>query len=186
MADTGSVHLCIPESIRDRLALEPIEDKPVVLADGSRRSVACVGLIELRFGGRTGFSGALVMCDQPLLGVIPMEDMDLVVVPKTRQVIPNPGRIPMRPGQSRCRRCRAEPHAGAICISAIAHAELCYGVEHSKQVDRNRHGLAEFLRDLDVVAFDRVAGSHYGDLHETLTRKGTPIGANDVLICGPC
>ena len=90
LADTGSVHLCIPESIRDRLALEPIEDKPVVLADGSRRSVAYVGPIELRFGGRTGFAGALVMGDQPLLGVIPMEDMDLVVVPRTGQVIPNP------------------------------------------------------------------------------------------------
>ena len=49
-----------------------------------------MGPIELRFGGRTGFAGALVMGDQPLLGVIPMEDMDLVVVPKTRQVIPNP------------------------------------------------------------------------------------------------
>ncbi len=34
-----------------------------------------------------------------------------------------------------------EEHAGAICISAIAHAELCYGVEHSTQVDRNRHEL---------------------------------------------
>jgi len=28
--------------------------------------------------------------DQPLLGAIPMEDMDLVVVPKTREVIVNP------------------------------------------------------------------------------------------------
>jgi len=32
----------------------------------------------------------LVMGDQALLGAIPMEDMDLVVVPKTRQVIVNP------------------------------------------------------------------------------------------------
>ena len=36
------------------------------------------------------FAGALVMGDQTLLGAIPMEDMDLVVVPNTREVIVNP------------------------------------------------------------------------------------------------
>ena len=60
------------------------------LADGSRKLVPYVGPIELRYKNRIGFSGALVMGDMPLLGVIPMEDMDLVVVPKTRQVIVNP------------------------------------------------------------------------------------------------
>ena len=44
----------------------------------------------MRYENRIGFSGALVMGDQPLLGAIPMEDMDLVVVPKTREVIVNP------------------------------------------------------------------------------------------------
>lgn len=90
LADTGSVHLCITPAIRDALALETVEEKPVVLADGTRRTVDYVGPIELRYAGRTGFGGALVMGDQPLLGVVPMEDMDLVVVPKTQRVIPNP------------------------------------------------------------------------------------------------
>lgn len=79
-------------------------------------------------------------------------------------------------------RATFEEHADAICVSVIAHAELCYGVEHSKHVDRNRRELKQFLRDLDIVAFDKAAGSHYGDLRETLTRKGTPIGGNDLLI----
>jgi hypothetical protein len=30
------------------------------------------------------------MCDQVLLGAIPMEDMDLVIVPKTRTLDVNP------------------------------------------------------------------------------------------------
>ena len=90
LADTGSVHLCITPAIRDALDLEAIEEKPVTLADGTRRSVDYVGPIELRYAGRIGFAGALVMGDQPLLGVVPMEDMDLVVVPKTQRVIPNP------------------------------------------------------------------------------------------------
>ena len=90
MADTGSTHLCIPASIQDALELEAFEERPVVLADGTRRSVPYVGPIELRYAGRIGFTGALVMGDQPLLGLVPMEDMDLVVVPRTRRVVPNP------------------------------------------------------------------------------------------------
>ena len=52
--------------------------------------VPYVGPIELRYHNRVGFAGALVMGEQPLLGAIPMEDMDLVVVSRTRQVIVNP------------------------------------------------------------------------------------------------
>ncbi len=90
LADTGAVHLCIPLHIQIQLKLEEIDKKEVTLADGSRKLVPYVGPIELRYKNRVGFSGALVMGDQPLLGAIPMEDMDLVVVPKTRKVIVNP------------------------------------------------------------------------------------------------
>ena len=90
LADTGSMHLCIPRWLQRRLRLEESEEKPVTLADGSVLRVPYVGPIELRFENRIGFTGALVMGEQPLLGAIPMEDMDLVVVPRTRQVIVNP------------------------------------------------------------------------------------------------
>lgn len=90
LADTGAVHLCIPQHIQIQLALEEIDKKEVILADGSRRLVPYVGPIELRYKNRIGFAGALVMGDQVLLGAIPMEDMDLVVVPKTREVMVNP------------------------------------------------------------------------------------------------
>ena len=90
LADTGAVHLCIPSRIQAQLQLEEIDRKEVTLADGSHRQVPYVGPIELRYKNRVGFAGALVMGDQPLLGVIPMEDMDLVAVPRTREVIVNP------------------------------------------------------------------------------------------------
>ena len=90
LADTGAIHLCIPPHIQIQLQLEEIDAKEVTLADGSRKLVPYVGPIELRYKNRVGFAGALVMGDMPLLGAIPMEDMDLVVVPKTRQVIVNP------------------------------------------------------------------------------------------------
>lgn len=90
LADSGAVHLCIPEKVRAQLQLEAIDTKVVTLADGSRRSVPYVGPIEVRFKNRVGFTGALVMGDQVLVGAIPMEDMDLVVIPRTRTLDVNP------------------------------------------------------------------------------------------------
>ena len=48
--------------------------------DGSRATYPYVGPIVLKFKNRTGFVGALVLGDEVLLGAIPMEEMDLVVV----------------------------------------------------------------------------------------------------------
>jgi hypothetical protein len=62
----------------------------VTLADGSKKLVPYVGPVELRFKNRVGFAGALVMGDQVLLGAIPMEDMDLIIIPKTRTLEINP------------------------------------------------------------------------------------------------
>ncbi|KKO17994.1 MAG: hypothetical protein L3J18_01680 [Candidatus Brocadia sp.] len=45
---------------------------------------------KVSFKNRVGFAGAFVMGDQVLLGAIPMEDMDLVIIPKTRTVDINP------------------------------------------------------------------------------------------------
>lgn len=90
LADSGAVHLCIPEHVREQLKLEAIDDKVVTLADGTKKRVPYVGPIEVRFKNRVGFAGALVMGDQVLVGAIPMEDMDLVVVPRTRRLDVNP------------------------------------------------------------------------------------------------
>ena len=90
LADTGAVHLCIPSHIQIQLELEEVDKKEVILANGSRKLVPYVGSIEIRFKNRIGFAGALVMGDQTLIGVIPMEDMDLVVIPKTRTITVNP------------------------------------------------------------------------------------------------
>jgi len=90
LADSGAVHLCIPESIRSRLQLDEQDRKEVTLADGSKRLVPYVGPLELRFKNRVGFVGALVMGNQVLLGAIPMEDMDLVILPKDRRLDVNP------------------------------------------------------------------------------------------------
>ena len=90
LADSGAVHLCIPEHVRFQLQLDQQDKKEVTLADGSKRLVPYVGPLELRFKNRVGYAGALVMGDQVLLGAIPREDMDLVILPKERRLDINP------------------------------------------------------------------------------------------------
>jgi clan AA aspartic protease len=90
LVESGATHLCIPEHVQIQLQLDEIDTKEVTLADGSRKLVPYVGPIELRFKNRVGFAGALVMGDQVLLGAIPMEDMDLIIIPKTRTLDVNP------------------------------------------------------------------------------------------------
>lgn len=90
LADTGSVYLAIPEHVRLQLGLEVGDQKEVTLADGSKQMVPYVGPIETRFKNRRAYVGAIVMGDEILLGAIPMEDMDLVVIPHERRVDVNP------------------------------------------------------------------------------------------------
>ncbi|MFZ9288658.1 MAG: clan AA aspartic protease [Vulcanococcus sp.] len=90
LADSGAVHLCIPEHLAVQLKLKELERREVVLADGSRSSVPYVGPLEVRFSNRRCFTGAMVLGDEVLLGAIPMEDMDLVLQPQLQQLIVNP------------------------------------------------------------------------------------------------
>ena len=90
LADTGALHLCIPEHVAIQLRLEQLYDREVTIADGSKRLCPYVGPVELRFGSRACFTGALVLGDEVLLGAVPMEDMDLVVSPATRTITVNP------------------------------------------------------------------------------------------------
>lgn len=92
LVDTGALHLCVPTHIALQLAfdIDAADKREVTLADGSRKLVPYVGPIKLSFENRTCFVGALVMGDEVLLGAIPMEDMDLVVIPSLRKLAVNP------------------------------------------------------------------------------------------------
>ena len=90
LVDTGALHLCIPAHLAIQLKLEKLEEREVTTADGVKRLCPYVGPIEVHFGNRGCFTGALVLGDEILLGAVPMEDMDLVVSPATRSVTVNP------------------------------------------------------------------------------------------------
>ena len=84
------MYSCILELVAIQLRLEPVDEREVMLADGSRKLCRYVGPNLLRFQKRVCFIGALVMGEHFVMGAIPMEDMDLVVSPLTRTVGPNP------------------------------------------------------------------------------------------------
>jgi len=90
LADTGALHLCIPEHIAIQLRLEQRYEREVTTADGSKRLCDYVGPVEVRFGARACCTGALVLEDEVRLGTVPMDEMDLVVSPAMRTITVNP------------------------------------------------------------------------------------------------
>jgi clan AA aspartic protease len=90
LADTGAIFLCIPDHVANQLQLSESSKKEVTLADGRKQLCPYVGPIHLRFENRECYVGAVVLGDEVLLGAVPMEDMDLVVIPSERRVAVNP------------------------------------------------------------------------------------------------
>lgn len=92
MIDTGAIRMAINEDIRQKLGLKKGIPMNVAMADGSIRQREMVGGIKVRFGDRTCYTDALVLPDntEPLLGAIPLEGMDLVVIPSENRLEYNP------------------------------------------------------------------------------------------------
>ncbi|HVT90161.1 MAG TPA: clan AA aspartic protease [Tepidisphaeraceae bacterium] len=90
LVDTGAMHLCVPQHVAVQLQLQEIYKREVTTADGRRQLCPYVGPVQVTFGNRGCFTGALVIGDDVLLGAVPMEDMDLVVSPSRRTVVINP------------------------------------------------------------------------------------------------
>ena len=90
LVDAGALMLCIPEHVAIQLDLETASMREVTVADGGSASVPYVGPIKVAFGNRFCYVGGLVLGDEVLLGVVPMEDMDLVVDPGRRKLAVDP------------------------------------------------------------------------------------------------
>ena len=71
-----------------------------------------------------------------------------------------------------------------LCISAITLAELEHGVEKSVNPEKNQMALIQFLAILDILPFDDLAATEYGNICAYLQKRGTPSGTMDMLIAG--
>jgi tRNA(fMet)-specific endonuclease VapC len=87
----------------------------------------------------------------------------------------------VRRPSSRVVRHIARVGEGSVCTSIIVAAELRYGARKlgsgplSERVDR-------ILSAIEVVPLEAPAERHYREIRDTLTRAGSPIGPNDLLI----
>lgn len=88
--DSNAMHLCIPERVALQLQLKDTGIREVTLADGHDQQVRYVSPVRIEMLNRVCVTGALVLGDQVLLGVIPLQDMDLIVDPARQRVTVNP------------------------------------------------------------------------------------------------
>jgi clan AA aspartic protease len=92
MVDTGSVYMCINETVQEQLDLAILERRKGQLADGSIVEYDVVGPIEVKFKNRRCVVDAMVLPgdNEMLLGAIPLEDMDILIHPHRQELIVNP------------------------------------------------------------------------------------------------
>ena len=92
MVDSGAYMMAINESIQAQLELRFIEKRKAILADGSVQEYDVVGPIHVKFQNRTAICSAMVLKgdSEPLLGAIPMEEMDVMIHPRRQELIVNP------------------------------------------------------------------------------------------------
>ena len=92
LVDTGSYNLCINEDIQSQLQFPIVEKRMGETADGRIIECDVVDNVQVRFKNRATTCRAMVLpgsCE-PLLGAIPLADMDVLIHLQSHQLIVNP------------------------------------------------------------------------------------------------
>ena len=92
LVDSGAHMMCINEHIQEMLQFPVDETRWAVTADGRRVECLVVKGVEVRFKNRKTTCRAIVLPgdNEPLLGAIPLEDMDVLIHPLRQELIVNP------------------------------------------------------------------------------------------------
>jgi len=90
--DTGATMLVLPQNAIDELHLKKMREVKVRYANNKTEIKSIYGIVTVEMCGRAGEFNVLAEPEgaQPLVGQIILEQLDLVVDPSTREVIPNP------------------------------------------------------------------------------------------------
>lgn len=89
IVDTGSLYMCINESVQEYLQLPVVGMRRGELADGRKLDCPLVGPVEVRFKDQRCVVEALVLpCEnEMLLGAFPLENMDVYIDPKRQELV---------------------------------------------------------------------------------------------------
>ena len=92
LVDTGAFLMAINESIQEQMQFPLLDKRKLVLANGEVEEFDLVGPVIVRFKDRSSTCSALILKGntEPLLGAIPMEDMDVLVHPSRQELVVNP------------------------------------------------------------------------------------------------
>jgi hypothetical protein len=84
--------MCLPEQAAPQLGfdLTEVSQQVVRLADGHQPKVPKIAPIEIAFANRSYVTEALVLGNEALMGVLPLEAMNLLVDPLRQQLVVNP------------------------------------------------------------------------------------------------
>lgn len=69
-----------------------------------------------------------------------------------------------------------------VCISVMTLAELRHGVAVSPRTEQDGRALDALLAYVQVFDLPEAAAAHYADIRADLRRRGSMIGANDLII----
>ncbi len=92
LVDTGVFMMGINETIQAQLKLSFVEKRKVRVADNHVVEYDVVGPVHVKFANRKATCNAFVLPgdSEPLLGAIPMEEMDVLIHPLRQQLVVNP------------------------------------------------------------------------------------------------
>ena len=92
LVDTGAAQLALPAEFVERLRLLELGQGRVFTADGGEHTYRVMGIAEVEVQGRSTRVQVIELPrgTRPLLGAIPLEEMDWHVVPGAQRLLPNP------------------------------------------------------------------------------------------------
>ena len=92
MIDTGATMPVLPQNLIEKLGLRKMREATVRYANNRTEVKSVYGVVTVEIKGRAGEFNILAEAEgcQPLVGQIVLEQLDLVVDPSTRMVMPNP------------------------------------------------------------------------------------------------
>jgi tRNA(fMet)-specific endonuclease VapC len=71
---------------------------------------------------------------------------------------------------------------GDVGMSIVTYLELVFGAWKSQHREANLLRIQELEREIPVLPLEASSGRHYGQVRAELERRGSPIGAYDLLI----